>query len=258
MPLFLLRGASKCITGNAEKFLSIPADAILPGCFVRHPRPPIHPVVLSLVLLVMKSGDQIKHKLSYLSRRLTPTTRKRGRRDAAKGFRVFLGCHITVTAGPRCCYRCQDILRPQAPVPAVHPPRPSSRFIPRSLSSNETDTLRLMTNIAPHRVRNGNRIHLDPKVLISRKSQENFCLKKNSVLEIFILITKRNTVFLNRWIMSIYIFSRMMFRMLFYLHVEFIYFQRTSWARCDGRLGYSMVVNRHCVPLRNSMNMQAG
>lgn len=45
----------------------------------------------------MKSGDQIKHKLSYLSRRLTPTTRKRGRRDAAKGFRVFLGCHIIVT-----------------------------------------------------------------------------------------------------------------------------------------------------------------
>jgi hypothetical protein len=28
---------------------------------------------------------------------VTPTTRKRGRRDAAKGFRVFLGCHITVT-----------------------------------------------------------------------------------------------------------------------------------------------------------------
>ncbi|EFN73845.1 hypothetical protein EAG_06487 [Camponotus floridanus] len=98
MPLFLLREASKCITGNAEKFLSIPADTISPGCFVRHPTSADTPRRSpSLVLLVMKSGDQIKHKLSYLSRRLTPTTRKRGRRDAAKGFRVFLGCHIIVT-----------------------------------------------------------------------------------------------------------------------------------------------------------------
>lgn len=102
----------------------------------------------------MKSGDQIKHKLSYLSRRLTPTTRKRGRRDAAKGFRVFLGCHITVTV--HALLLQMSGYPPPSGVPAVHPPRPSSRFIPRSLSSNETDTLRLMTNITPCQERQAN------------------------------------------------------------------------------------------------------
>lgn len=137
---------------RAENFLSIPADAISPGCFVRHPR------LVLLVLLVMKSGDQIKHKLSYLSRRLTPTTRKRGRRDAAKGFRVFLGCHIIVTV--HALLLQMSGYPPPSGVPAVHPSRPSSRFIPRSLSSNETDTLRLMTNIA---LCQATRIYLDPR-----------------------------------------------------------------------------------------------
>lgn len=122
----------------------------------------------SLVLLVMKSGDQIKHKLSYLSRRLTPTTRKRGRRDAAKGFRVFLGCHIIVTV--HALLLQMSGYPPPSGVPAVHPPRPSSRFIPRSLSSNETDTLRLMTNIAPCQERQSEYISIREPRRRSRRS----------------------------------------------------------------------------------------
>lgn len=122
----------------------------------------------SLVLLVMKSGDQIKHKLSYLSRRLTPTTRKRGRRDAAKGFRVFLGCHIIVTV--HALLLQMSGYPPPSGVPAVHPPRPSSRFIPRSLSSNETDTLRLMTNIASCQERQSEYISIREPRRRSRRS----------------------------------------------------------------------------------------
>lgn len=44
--LYFFSAELRSVTGNAEKFFPISADAISPGCFVRHPRSPIRLAVL--------------------------------------------------------------------------------------------------------------------------------------------------------------------------------------------------------------------
>ncbi|KYN19219.1 hypothetical protein ALC57_08396 [Trachymyrmex cornetzi] len=86
MPLFLLREVPRRHGKRGKNPFDL-ADTSPPGCFLCY---------LSLFLSFC-SFSPFATKLSYLSRWMTPTTRKRGRRGATKGFRVFLGCHIIVT-----------------------------------------------------------------------------------------------------------------------------------------------------------------